>query len=84
MRIDFVLGSPALTARVEGASIDKQSHESEADRTIWDTIEFDNAVKVAMAFAHATNTDAGDLSWLSNGIHSGDAPVGGGAGHNAP
>ncbi|MEO3943194.1 histidine phosphatase family protein [Paenarthrobacter nicotinovorans] len=32
---------------------------------------------------HATNTDAGDLSWLSNGIHSGDAPVGGGAGQNA-
>ena len=29
---------------------------------------------------YATNTDAGDLSWLSNGIHSGDAPVGGGAG----
>ncbi|HUU33317.1 MAG TPA: alkaline phosphatase, partial [Vicinamibacterales bacterium] len=42
---------------VEGASIDKQTHESEADRTIWDTIEFDNAVKVAMAFAHTTNTD---------------------------
>jgi probable phosphomutase (TIGR03848 family) len=33
---------------------------------------------------HATNTDAGDLSWLANGIHSGDAPVGGGAGQNAP
>ena len=33
---------------------------------------------------HATNTDAGDLSWLSKGIHSGDAPVGGGAGHEAP
>ena len=33
---------------------------------------------------HATNTDAGDLSWLSNGIHSGDAPVGGGAGQQAP
>ncbi|MGA8790971.1 MAG: histidine phosphatase family protein [Paenarthrobacter sp.] len=33
---------------------------------------------------YATNTDAGDLSWLSNGIHSGDAPVGGGAGRNAP
>ncbi len=43
---------------VEGASIDKQAHESEAERTIWDTIEFDNAVKVAMAFAHTTNTDA--------------------------
>lgn len=43
---------------VEGASIDKQSHESEADRTIWDTIEFDNAVKVALEFARRTNSDA--------------------------
>jgi alkaline phosphatase len=43
---------------VEGASIDKQAHESEADRTIWDTIEFDNAVKVALAFARRTNSDA--------------------------
>jgi probable phosphomutase (TIGR03848 family) len=33
---------------------------------------------------YATNTDAGDLSWLSNGIHSDDAPVGGGAGQGAP
>ena len=33
---------------------------------------------------YATNTDAGDLSWLSNGIHSADAPVGGGAGQTAP
>jgi probable phosphomutase (TIGR03848 family) len=33
---------------------------------------------------YAINTDAGDLSWLSNGIHSGDAPVGGGAGQRAP
>ncbi|RJN32150.1 histidine phosphatase family protein [Nesterenkonia natronophila] len=32
---------------------------------------------------HATNTDAGDLSWLSKGIQFGDAPVGGGAGHKA-
>jgi probable phosphomutase (TIGR03848 family) len=32
---------------------------------------------------YATNTDAGDLSWLSNGISSGDAPVGGGAGQSA-
>lgn len=31
----------------------------------------------------STNTDAGDLSWLSNGIRSGDAPVGGGAGKAA-
>lgn len=33
---------------------------------------------------HATNTDAGDLSWLSKGLHPGDAQVGGGAGHKAP
>jgi probable phosphomutase (TIGR03848 family) len=33
---------------------------------------------------HATNTDAGDLSWLSNSVPSGDAPVGGGAGQKAP
>ncbi|MHA7209981.1 histidine phosphatase family protein [Arthrobacter sp. MDT1-65] len=32
----------------------------------------------------ATNTDAGDLSWLSDSVPSGDAPVGGGAGHTAP
>jgi broad specificity phosphatase PhoE len=32
---------------------------------------------------YATNTDAGDLSWLSNGINSGDAPVGGAAGQTA-
>jgi len=43
---------------VEGASIDKQSHESDADRSIWDTIEFDNAVQVALEFARRTNTDA--------------------------
>ncbi|GAA3278738.1 histidine phosphatase family protein [Paenarthrobacter aurescens] len=33
---------------------------------------------------YATNTDAGDLGWLSSGLHSGDAPVGGGAGQKAP
>ncbi|GAA1357664.1 histidine phosphatase family protein [Arthrobacter rhombi] len=32
----------------------------------------------------ATNTDAGDLSWLADGITIGDAAVGGGAGHNTP
>ncbi|WP_144658668.1 histidine phosphatase family protein [Paenarthrobacter nicotinovorans] len=32
----------------------------------------------------ATNTDAGDLSWLAKGISSGDAPVGGGAGQKTP
>ncbi|MBM7411410.1 putative phosphomutase (TIGR03848 family) [Clavibacter michiganensis] len=33
---------------------------------------------------HATNTDAGDLSWLAASVGSGDAPVGGGAGHSTP
>lgn len=33
---------------------------------------------------HATNTEAGDLSWLAKGIRTGDAPVGGGSGHEAP
>ncbi|WP_416405006.1 histidine phosphatase family protein [Arthrobacter sp. LFS091] len=32
----------------------------------------------------ATNTVAGDLSWLSRSAPSGDAPVGGGAGHTTP
>lgn len=33
---------------------------------------------------HATNTDAGDLSWLAATHEHSDAPVGGGAGHTAP
>ncbi|MEC5183902.1 putative phosphomutase (TIGR03848 family) [Cryobacterium sp. MP_3.1] len=33
---------------------------------------------------HATNTDAGDLSWLAASAPTADAPVGGGAGHQAP
>ena len=32
----------------------------------------------------AVNTDAGDLSWLAANPHAGDAPVGGGAGPEAP
>jgi alkaline phosphatase len=43
---------------IEGASIDKQAHAADAERTIWDTIEFDNAVAVALEFAERTNTDA--------------------------
>lgn len=31
----------------------------------------------------ATNTDAGDLSWLAGGLKSTDAPVGGGAGNTS-
>jgi alkaline phosphatase len=42
---------------VEGASIDKRAHAVDADRTIWDTIEFDRAVQVALDFAHRTNAD---------------------------
>ena len=42
---------------VEGASIDKQEHAVDAERAIWDTIEFDRAVAVALAFARGTNTD---------------------------
>lgn len=36
---------------VEGASIDKQSHSTDATRAIWETIEFDRAVGVAKRFA---------------------------------
>jgi len=39
---------------VEGASIDKQAHAVDAERTIWDVIEFDNAVAVALEFAART------------------------------
>jgi alkaline phosphatase len=42
---------------VEGASIDKRAHAVDADRTIWDTIEFDRAVQVALDFARRTNQD---------------------------
>lgn len=43
---------------IEGASIDKQAHAMDADRAIWETIEFDRAVGVAKRFAEATNSDA--------------------------
>ena len=43
---------------VEGASIDKQEHNVDAERSIWDVIEFDRAVAVALAFAERRNTDA--------------------------
>ena len=32
---------------------------------------------------YAINTEAGDLSWLAPGLHTSEAPVGGGAGHQA-
>ena len=43
---------------IEGASIDKRAHASDAERTIWDIIEFDRAVAVALEYAKKTNTDA--------------------------
>ena len=43
---------------VEGASIDKQEHSVDGERAIWDAIEFDRAVAVALDFARRTNTDA--------------------------
>jgi alkaline phosphatase len=42
---------------IEGASIDKQAHQADAERMVWDTIEFDNAIRVALEFARRTNTD---------------------------
>jgi alkaline phosphatase len=42
---------------VEGASIDKRAHAVDAERTLWDVIEFDRAVQVALDFARTTNTD---------------------------
>lgn len=42
---------------VEGASIDKRAHAVDAERTIWDVIEFDRAVQAALDFARRTNTD---------------------------
>jgi alkaline phosphatase len=43
---------------IEGASIDKRAHAVDAERTIWDVIEFDRAVQVALDFAKRTNSDA--------------------------
>ena len=42
---------------IEGASIDKRAHAADSERTIWDTIEFDRAVQVAIDFAKVTNSD---------------------------
>ena len=43
---------------IEGASIDKRAHAADAERTVWDVIEFDRAVQVALDFATRTNSDA--------------------------
>ncbi len=42
---------------IEGASIDKQAHAADPERTVWDVIEFDHAVGVALDFARQTNND---------------------------
>ena len=42
---------------IEGASIDKRAHAVDPERTIWDVIEFDRAVRVALDFAATTNGD---------------------------
>jgi alkaline phosphatase len=42
---------------IEGASIDKRAHAADAERTVWDTIEFDRAVQAALEFARRTNSD---------------------------
>ena len=42
---------------VEGASIDKRAHDVDPERTIWDVIELDRAVQVAIDFAAGTNGD---------------------------
>ncbi|HXW06059.1 MAG TPA: alkaline phosphatase [Vicinamibacterales bacterium] len=43
---------------IEGASIDKRAHAVDAERTVWDIIEFDRAVQVALDFAQRTNRDS--------------------------
>ncbi|MCL4424291.1 MAG: alkaline phosphatase [Firmicutes bacterium] len=55
--IDILSQNPqGFFLMVEGASIDKQAHALDWERTVWDTIEMDKAVGVAKAFA-AKNPD---------------------------
>ena len=42
---------------IEGAHIDKQAHRMDAERSIYDVIQFDQAVDVALQFAFQTNSD---------------------------
>ncbi|MBC8065723.1 MAG: alkaline phosphatase [Chlorobia bacterium] len=44
-------GNKGFNLLIEGAHIDKMSHAMDADRAIWETLEFDRAVGVAMEFA---------------------------------
>jgi alkaline phosphatase len=43
---------------VEGAHIDKQAHRMDAERSIYDVIQLDHAVQVALDFAMTTNSDS--------------------------
>ncbi len=61
---------------VEGASIDKRAHASDAERMLWDVIEFDRAVQVALDFAARTNGDR-DPSNDTLVIVTGDHETGG-------
>jgi alkaline phosphatase len=57
---------------IEGASIDKRAHAVDAERMIWDVIEFDRAVQVALDFANRTNSDrdpANDTLVIVTGDH---------------
>ena len=50
---------------VEGAHIDKQSHLMDADRAMFEVIEFDNAIAKALAFAKS----AGDTTVIVTADH---------------
>jgi alkaline phosphatase len=50
--LDTLAKNPnGFVAMIEGASIDKQSHNMDSDRWILETIEFDRAIAVAKKFA---------------------------------
>jgi alkaline phosphatase len=42
---------------VEGALVDKQAHNGDQERVVWEVLAFDRAVAAALEFARATNTD---------------------------
>lgn len=42
---------------VEGALIDKQAHQADQERVVWEMLAFDRAVAAALEFARQTNTD---------------------------
>lgn len=42
---------------VEGALVDKQAHNGDQERVVWEMLAFDRAVSAALEFARTTNTD---------------------------